>query len=267
MYYINGSHATQYLIHVTQLLLEIVHGQRLVGHGSTHAILAEPMRVNPQLAKHAEDGRADMAVAFQLDNDKVVEMTRAAGKQVVEAQVGVDGHPLSAPFVDERDAVEVVVHVGHQRVDVELQVLLEESPFGLVGQIHVAHGDAFLLGAPTVVLRLHLHELQLAVYVGAEAHLLPVYMAVQMVAVHAEVGGVEVSSVVEHVSLAVNLLGVIVGAHHLQQTHQHRHRGNKLDVHAIHQLHRLHVGQGDGVYLGQEIDHGLSICLCACKVR
>ena len=170
--------------------------------------------MNAQLAQHFKDGREDQAVALQFDDDQVAHLSLRVGQHVVELQSRVNGQPLRLGAVHQGDAVEVVVHVGLQLVDIEVQMLTNEQPLFFVGQIHVLYLDALLLRAPVVVLRLDFHELQVRTDVCAEAQLLAVGVARLVLLIHAERARVEISGVVEHVALTVNLLGVVVALGH-----------------------------------------------------
>ena len=58
------------------------------------------------------DGRKDIAIALQLDDDQLVGGMVVACLEVVEAHVEVDGEAFCLGSVDKRHAVKLVAHHG-----------------------------------------------------------------------------------------------------------------------------------------------------------
>ena len=81
-----------------------------------------------------------------------------------------------------------------------------------------------------------------------------------MLIVHTEAVSIEISGIVKHVALAVDVLHEIVLLGHLEQQQQARHSGHELRVRAVHQLHAAHLFQRDGLHLPQEFFHRQHAC-------
>ena len=109
-------------LHIAQFLLEPMHGQPFVGEGGTHAVLAEPMGMDVQLAQHLEHWREDQSVALQFDDDQGAHIAIDACLHIMKLQRGVDGEALGLGFVDQGDTSEIIVHMRYQRIDIVVQV-------------------------------------------------------------------------------------------------------------------------------------------------
>ena len=120
-------------------------------------------------------------------------------------------------FIHQGDATEIVVDGRYQRFGIVTQMLGKECPLLFIEHIHVGYLDAFLLGAPVVVLGLHLHELQMGADIRAETDLLTIGVTPLVLVVHIERRGVEIGGIVLHVAFAVDVLHEIVVLCQLQQ--------------------------------------------------
>ena len=141
----------------------------------------------------------------------------------------------------------MVVQRRLQGLSLIAQVLVQELVLLCFHHVHVGYLDALLLGAPVVVLGLHLHELQSTDAIGAEAYLLAVGVSPLVLVVHVEGVGVEVGRVVLQITLAVDFLYEIVLLCQLQQLTQLVYVGHELRVRTVHQFYPTHLLQRDGV--------------------
>ena len=154
------------------------------------------MRMDAQLAEHFEHGRIAETVALEFNDDEWSHLEVLSADQVEELKPCVDGQTLGLCTIDKRDTVEVVSYSGLQRFDIITQMVGQELTLHGISKVHVTHLDSFFLRSAMVVLRLYLHELQVAAHIGTEAHLLATAMASLMDTVHGEVVCVEVGSVI-----------------------------------------------------------------------
>ena len=213
------------------------------------------MRVDSELLEHAQYGRELQAVALQFDDDYARKVFGLPGFDVVEAQVEVYGEPFGLGLVDERDARESVLDLLFERgcivsevlakelaVAPELFVLLEEKDVvaGLSG-VEALHRHALFLGAPVVVLGLHLEEVQVGVYVTAYAKLLPVGVSVVVDAEHLAVGRVKIGGIVFGNAQPIDLLHSVSFACKLKKACQHGRVGDELCVGTVHQFDAAHL--------------------------
>ena len=120
-------------LHIAQFLLEPMHGQSFVGEGGTHAVLAEAVGMDVQLAQHLEHWRKNQSVALEFDDDQGSHVAIDACLHIMKLQRGVDGEALGLGLVDQGDTTKIIVHVGYQRVDIEAQVMGQEFSFTIVG--------------------------------------------------------------------------------------------------------------------------------------
>ena len=215
------------------------------------------MGLDAQLTEHLQYRGEHLAVALQLDNHQIAHIQLSVALQVAEAQTAVDGQALRLALVDQRDAREVVVQRRLQGVDTIAEVLAQKEALLRIFQIHVAHLNALLLGAPVVVLRLDLHELQATDAIGTEAYLLTVGMSPLVLVVHVKLCGVEVRGVVLQITLAVYLLHVVVLLGQQEKLSQLLRVGHKLGVRAVHQLHTAHLFECDGDKCIKDTSHRL----------
>ena len=249
-------------LNVVQLRLEAVDGQVFIGQRRTHAVLAEAVGMDAQLAEHRQHGREDEAVALQLDDDQGSHRAVAARHAVVELEGRVDGQPLRHGLVDQRDATEVVVHVRLQRAYVIAQMMGQEVGLLPVAEVHVAHLDALLLRAPVVVLRLHLKVVNAYMEIGTHAQLLALQMAHLMTVIHRAVLRIVVECIIRCDDLAVDLLHVILVAGELKQPSEHGHRRDELRIDAVHQADVSHLVERDGLEMAQNLCHTFAVFEC-----
>lgn len=253
------SHQSAYPL---QLRLEPVVLQAGVGHHAADAVLAESAGLDAKLSQQCEDGRIDIAVAFQLDDDEVAGLCVLVGLEVVELDVEVDGQSLRLGVVDQCDAVEVIldglVYVGGVATNQSVQELVILLNLSLSG-----HLNALLLRATVVVLGLHFEEGDIAVHVCANAHLLSWGTSVVVLHVEVVVVGVPVSRFVRGYLAAAVELSIVVSLRQLEQFCQILLVGNELGVGAVHQPDGRHLLQCDGLQLLQKFVYaGIDIHLC-----
>ena len=105
---------------------EAVVAHMRIGENCAYAIFAEAHGLDAQLAQHGENGRGDIAIAFQLDYGGVGKREVAPGGYVVKTQVGVDCEPLGHATVDERYAVEAIFYLLYKFAGGVIQVLVKK---------------------------------------------------------------------------------------------------------------------------------------------
>ena len=71
-------------------------------------------------------------------------------------------------------------------------------------------------------------------------------MSALVLLIHAKRVGVEISGVVEHVSLAVDVLSEVVVLRHFQQPDELGQGSDELRVGTVHQFHAAHLCQSNG---------------------
>ena len=136
--------------------------------------------------------------------------------------------------VHQRDTTKVVVHVRYQRISVETQSLTQELPFHLIVQVHIIHLYTLLLCTSMIILRLHLHKLQVGIHVCSEAYFLSVRMSPLMLAIHIEILRIKICGIIQYIPLTACLLDIILPLDHLQEKHQLIHGGHEFRVSAVH---------------------------------
>ena len=120
-------------LHIAQFLLEPMHGQSFVGEGGTHAVLAKAVGMDVQLAQHLEHWGKNQSVALEFDDDQGSHVAIDACLHIMKLQRGVDGEALGLGLVHQRDATEVIMHVGYQRVDIKPKMRGQEFSFTFIG--------------------------------------------------------------------------------------------------------------------------------------
>ena len=236
---------------------DAVTAQGLVGEGRADAVLGEPVGMDAQLEQLGQDGRWLVAVALELDDDKVAHEAVVACSDVAEPQVDIDGQPLGLAFVDEGDAIEAVLEslrealgIVAQMVGEELVVVVEAEGAALVGQgIEALGSGALFLRTPVVVLRLHLQVVDADVEIGTHAEFLTLQMACLMTVIHGVVLGIVIEGIIGCDDLTVDLLDKIFIACELEQLTEDRHRRDELRVDTVHQADVSHLIECDGLEL------------------
>ena len=217
------------------------------------------MRMDMQLPQHLKHRRIAQAVALQLDDNKRTHVAVLSTDKVEELQVRVDGETFRLRTVNECDTLEVVADGRLQVSNVVTQVLSQKGSLFLITKVHVCDLDAFLLRTAVVVLRLHLHELQVAAHIGAEAYLLTPGVSRLVNTIHCEVAGIEIGGVVFRKSLTADILSPIVGTCHVEELHKPSLRRHKLCVDAVHQLDAAHLLERDRVECSQYVGEDFHI--------
>ena len=218
------------------------------------------MREDAQLEQFAEDGRRLQTIALEFDDDNVAHVAIDACGNIVEPQMGIDGKALCLAYIDERDAIETVLNLLSHRLWGVAQVLAKEIVVSYellvltlktdgmirVKGIEAFHRHALLLGAPMIVLGLHLEEIEPCIDVRADTQLLAHQMACLVAIIHGAIGRIEVECIIRRDAQTTRLLHEIVVACNLEQLLKHRHRRHKLGVDAVHQPDVFHFFQRDG---------------------
>ena len=232
-------------LYITQLRLKAIDWQMLIGQSCPHTVFAETVGMDMKLAQHLEHRREHQTVALQLDNDKRAHITISIGLQVMKLKRGIDSQTLGLPLVDQRNTAEEIMHVGNQRIDIIPQRTRQKLTLLGISQIHIAHLNTLLLCATVIILGLYLHELQVAADVGTETDFLSVGVTVLVLLIHLIVARIKICGVIEHITLTVNLLRLVIIVSHLKQTIELRQTGHELGVRAVHQLHTTHLVKSD----------------------
>ena len=250
--------------------LEAVAAQGLVGEGRADAVLGEPVGVDAQLEQLGQDGRRLVTVALELDDDEIAHEAVVVGYEVVEPQVDIDGESLGLALVDEGDTVEAVLEVFGESLGIVVQiggdkrivVVKAEVASGPRLWIEALGSGALLLGAPVVVLRLHLKVVDAYMEIGAHAQLLALQMAHLMTVVHRAVLRIVVEGIIRCDDLAVDLLHVILVAGELKQPSEHGHRRDELRIDAVHQADVSHLVERDSLEMAQNLCHTFAVFEC-----
>lgn len=169
-------------------------------------------------------------------------------------QLCVDGQPFGELFVDECDALELILHFRRECVGIVAQVLPQEWVAVLLcpgvndellrcGVERVGcffECDALFVGFAVVVFCFHFEEVLLAVEVGSYSHLLSVDVSMLVHVVHVVVGRVEVECGIVCYALSVNFLYIILVDSHGEQLMQLLRCCEILGIGSLHELHLLH---------------------------
>ena len=250
--------------------LEAVAAQGLVGESRADAVLGEPVGMDAQLEQLGQDGRRLVTVALELDDDEVAHEAVVVGYEVVEPQVDIDGEALGLALVDEGDTVEAVLEVFGESLWIVVQigsdkgivVVKAEAASGPCLGIEALGSGTLLLGAPVVVLRLHLKVVDAYMEIGTHAQLLALQMTHLMAVIHRTVLRIVVEGIIRCDDLAVDLLHVILVAGELKQLSEHGHRRDELRVDAVHQADIPHLVEGDGLEMVQNLCHTFAVFEC-----
>ena len=229
-----------------QLWFEEVGLQLTVCHHRADAVFGEARRLDAHLAQDVEDGGEDVAVALQLYDYQVACSGICVGLVVVERDVEVYGQALGLSVVHECDTLETVLHGLYDVVErsaCELAYEFVAARFDQQLPVVVGNGDALLLSAPVVVLRLHLKESEVAVEIGPHADLLAGCPPVVVLQEETVPRGVPIDRAVVRYAVSVDLLGEIFALGQLEHGSQFGLAGDELRVSSVHQLYSAHLIQ------------------------
>ena len=154
--------------------LDAVTMKRLVGESRTDTVLGEAVGLDAKFAEHAEDGRWHIAVALQFNNHHIIHKAEIVGHDIMEAEVRVDGKPLSLTFIHQCDAVKAVLQLLLQALWIILQIRTqelivtdklfvlstEENIVLWMKRVETIDGHTLLLGSPMIILCLYFKEVK-----------------------------------------------------------------------------------------------------------
>ena len=118
LYFVINEMPSVYFLQVAEFGLEIVLFQVGVGQCHADATFRKACGVYMDVAQQVGDGRKDIPVTFQLNDDKLVGVVVVGGLKVVEPDVEVDGQSFGFFLIDKCDTVELVADNGIQVVEV-----------------------------------------------------------------------------------------------------------------------------------------------------
>ena len=97
-------------------------------------------------------------------------------------------------------------------------------------------------------------------HIFPNAYFLTAFSASQMLHVHVGIIGFKVQGIVRHVQSPVYALHHIFRLCYLKQFDEHWHGGDILGVDAVHQSHRLHLAERDGLVCVKHFKHCFFYC-------